>query len=416
MNSGEATRQFRAPCLMVIALVLLLSACSLAAPSAEVAGTAFSGPPVIRITSPLPDQRFLSGATVIVQARIENAGPDLALVRMLLDGVLLGEKQGPNPIGAAVVPVTIEWPTSNPGRFEITVVAERGDGSGASERVSISVVPPPADEETQAAPVNAAASPPAAEIAEVTLVSPSDETAMVGTEEPVLLATDPPATSLPPLPSSSVAAVIAKPSNLRRGPGTSYELVGSIGVNQEVVIVALNPDRDWYHIRYGDQGDAWIYSELLSPSGDLAGLPVESGPAPAAPPAGAAPPADGANLVIAGIRLEPENLVCNQAGRVIVSIRNEGAQDTRAGGWITVEDTVPGRDGAVAQSDPANPFPTIGAGETILAMPVSITVSAFTEEAHRIVVSVDSGGHIAETNENDNSNFLEYTLQRGDCP
>ncbi len=398
MNSGEATRQFRAPCLMFIALVLLLSACSLAAPSAEVAGTAFSGPPVIRITSPLPDQRFLSGATVIVQARIENAGPDLALVRMLLDGVLLGEKQDPNPIGAAVVPVTIEWPTSNPGRFEITVAAERGDGSGASESVSISVVPPPAYEETQAAPENAAASPPAA------------ETAMVGTEAPVLPATASPATSLPPLTSSSVAAVIAKPSNLRRGPGTSFELVGSIGVNQEVVIVALNPDRDWYHIRYGDQGDAWIYSELLSPSGDLAGLPVESGPAPAAPPA------DGANLVIAGIRLEPENLVCNQAGRVIVSIRNEGAQDTRAGGWITVEDTVPGRDGAVAQSDPANPFPTIRAGETILAMPVSITVSAFTEEAHRIVVSVDSGGHIAETNENDNSNFLEYTLQRGDCP
>ncbi len=404
MNSGEATRVIRAPCLMFIALVLLLSACSLVAPSTERAGTAFSGPPVIRIASPLPDQRYLPGATVIVQARIENAGPDLALVRMLLDGVVLGEKQDPNPIGAAVVPVTIDWPTSNPGRFEITVAAERGDGSGASESVLISVVLPPADEGTQGGPKNVETSPPAA------------ETAMVGTEAPVLPAIAAPATSLLPLSSNGVAAVIAKPSNLRRGPGTSFELVGSIGVNQEVVIVALNPDRDWYHIRYGDQGDAWIYSELLSPSGDLADLPVESGPAPAGPAAGAAPPADGANLVIAGIRLEPENLVCNQAGRVIVSIRNEGAQDTRAGGWITVEDTVPGRDGAVAQSDPANPFPTIGAGETIMAMPVSITVSAFTEEAHRIVVSVDSGGHIAETNENDNSNFLEYTLQRGDCP
>ena len=81
-----------------------------------------------------------------------------------------------------------------------------------------------------------------------------------------------------------------------------------------------------------------------------------------------------------------------------------------------MEDTIPGRDEPVAQSDPANPFPTIGAGETITAMPVSITVSVFYEAVHRIVVSVDSGGHIAETNENDNTSSIEYTLQRGNCP
>ncbi|MCY4540567.1 MAG: SH3 domain-containing protein [Chloroflexi bacterium] len=415
MDSGEATKAIRAPCLMFSALVLLFSACSLGVPSAEVAPVTYAGPPVIRIASPLPEQTFLSGATVIVQARIENAGPDLARVTMLLDGVVLGEKQDPNPIGASAVPVTIDWPTSNPGQFEITVAAERGDGSGASESVSISVVLPPADEEPQEPPVSVDVAAPAEAIVDDTVVPPPDESAELGTGAPVVSATATPPTSPPALSSRSVAAVIAKPSNLRRGPGTSFDLVGSIAVNQEVVIVAVNPDRDWYHIRYGAQGDAWIYSELVSPSGDLAGLPVESGPAPAEP-ATVAPAAGGVNLVIADIRLEPENLICNQAGKVTVSIRNNGTEETDTGGWIAVEDTVPSQGGVVAQSDPANPFPSIGAGETITAMPVNITVSAHYEEAHRIVVSIDSGGHIAETNESDNSEYREYTLQRGDCP
>lgn len=412
MISGGAGRVIRAPCSVFGALVLLLSACSLGVPSAAVAPVAFSGPPVIRIASPLPDQTFLSGATVIVQARIENAGPDLARIAMLLDGVVLGEKQDPNPIGASVVPVTIDWPTSRPGQYEITVTAERGDGSGASESVSISIVLPPADEQPRESVAVAA---PTEETVEATVVPPSDDTVVLDEEAPAASATAPPPTRPPALTSRSVAAVIAKPSNLRRGPGTSYELVGSIAVNQEVVIVAVNPDLDWYHIRYGAQGDAWIYSELVSPSGDLAGLPVESGPAPAEP-APAETPAGGVNLVIAGVRLEPRNLVCNQAGTVTVSIRNEGTEDTSTGGWMAVEDMVAGRDDPVAQSGPANPFPTIRAGETITAKPVNIAVSVFTEELHRIVVTVDSGGHIAETNENDNSSSIEYTLQRGNCP
>ena len=406
MKSGEATRLIRVPGLMCIVFVLLLSACSLGVPGAASAPLPFSGPPLIRIAAPLPEQTFLSGATVIVQARIENAGPDLALVRMLLDGVVLGEKQDPNPIGAAVVPVTIDWPTSKPGQYEITVAAERGDGSGTSESVSISVVQAPAEEAGQEAPNSAEIAP----VAEAATLVPS---AVLSADAPAQPATA--SSPSAPLPSNSVAAVVAKPSNLRSGPGTAYELVGSIAVNQEVVIVALNLERDWYHIRYGDQGDAWIYSELLGPSGDLTALPVESVPAPAGAPT-SAPAAAGVNLVIASIKLDPENLVCNQSGKVTVAIRNEGGQDTYAGGWIAVEDTVPSRNSVAAQSDPANPFPTIRAGETITAMPVNITVSAFTGETHRIVVAVDSGGHIAETNENDNTDFIEYSLQRGNCP
>ena len=70
--------------LTLSALLLLASGCSLGVPAAEVAAPAFAGPPQIRIASPLPDQTFLAGTTVIVQARIENAGPDLARISVLL--------------------------------------------------------------------------------------------------------------------------------------------------------------------------------------------------------------------------------------------------------------------------------------------------------------------------------------------
>ena len=73
-----------------------------------------------------------------MQARVENAGPDLARISVLLDDALLGEKVNPNETNAAVLPLTIDWPTSNEGEFIISVLAERGDGSYAREDVSIS--------------------------------------------------------------------------------------------------------------------------------------------------------------------------------------------------------------------------------------------------------------------------------------
>ena len=135
---------------------------------------------------------------------------------------------------------------------------------------------------------------------------------------------------------ASVTAVITVPSNLRQGPGTEFELVGSIAVGEEVAIVGINPARDWYHIRFGDLGDAWIYSELLSPAGDIAQLPVESGPAQptAVEEPVAAEQTSEINLVIDAIIMAPDPLVCNTSGTVSVDIRNIGAQSTAHGAEV----------------------------------------------------------------------------------
>ena len=124
-------------------------------------------------------------------------------------------------------------------------------------------------------------------------------------------------TRVPPPQQSftPVKAVINTPANLRLGPGTEFDLVGSISVNEEVEIVAVNAARDWYHIRYGDFGDAWIYSELVRPSGEVGAVPVDPGPAPPQPEVDNLP-TSGVNLVIDKIIIVPEALVCNETGTV----------------------------------------------------------------------------------------------------
>ena len=139
MQSGVASGRINAYRLMLVTVLLVCAGCNLGFPG-EGALATFEGPPVIHIAAPSPNQTFLAGATVIVQARVENAGPDLARISVLLDDALLGEKLNPNETNAAVLPLTIDWPTSNAGEFKISVMAERGDGTLAREDVSILVI------------------------------------------------------------------------------------------------------------------------------------------------------------------------------------------------------------------------------------------------------------------------------------
>ena len=140
MQSGMATRRISPFRLMLLLAALVCAGCNLDF-TPQGAPARFEGPPVIHIAAPLPNQTFLAGTTVFVQARVENAGPDLARISVLLDGTLLGEQLNPNETNAAVLPLTIDWPTSNAGEYKLSVVAERGDGTSAREDVSIQVVP-----------------------------------------------------------------------------------------------------------------------------------------------------------------------------------------------------------------------------------------------------------------------------------
>lgn len=409
MKTGAKTRTRRWLLLTMSSFLLFASGCSLGLPAAEVAAPAFEGAPQIHIASPLPDQTFLAGATVIVQARIENAGPDLARISILLDGTVLGERLNPNPSGAAVIPLTMDWPTSSAGQFQFAVEAVRANGELARETVSIAVVAQPGTEHSPGPAESAAV------VGQPGQTSSDGAAPFVPTPH-IPRATEATTDASPRIAQATVRAVITVPSNLRLGPGTEFELVGSIAVGEEVDIIGVNSGRDWYHIRYGDVGDAWIYAELLSPSGDVAALNVESGPARPTAIAEAAPPASAINLKIVEIILQPDPLVCNERGEVLVRIENDGAESTPNGAQVgfTMVHVASGSNSLRNNIDP-HPFQPVAAGEIVTSVPAAIMSSVYFEEEHRITATIRSEGFFVETDLSDNSSSRTFRLASGNC-
>lgn len=418
MKTGAEKMTKRWFLLRLIALLLLSSGCSLGLPAAEVAAPTFSGPPQIRIASPLPDQTFLAGATVIVQARIENAGPDLASISILLDGAVLGARQDPNTSGAAVIPVTMDWPTSSPGQFEIAVEAARANGELARETVSISVIAQAITEFTPG-PVEDEASVP--QPAQITGENADD--AQLASATPfvprpaVAQATDlPTADASSRIGQATVQAVITVPSNLRAGPGTEFELVGSIAVGEEVEIVSVNSARDWYHIRYGDLGIAWIYSQLLSPAGDVSVLSVETGPAQPTSLPETSLQESRINLVIEDIILQPDPLVCNETGTVSAVIHNIGTEGTASGAWVELTMIHDGTgNNSLRDAIVPHQFPPVPAGAFVTSIAASISSNVYFDDVHRITAAILSEGFFVETDLTDNSAFRTFRLARGNC-
>ena len=373
MQFGVESGRINACRLTLIWVLFICAGCNLGS-SGIAAPPSFEGPPVIKIAAPAPDETFLAGATVIVQARVENAGPDLTRISVLLDDALLGEKLNPNESNATVLPLTIDWPSSNAGEFQISVVAERGDGTIAREDVRIFVV----SEEGPAS-------------AESGLRQQPDET--------------PPASEAA-AGGRRVAGTMLQPARIRLGPGATYDLVGNLDENHEVLIVAINPSREWYRISYDGQVDAWVYAEFVRPAADISGLTVETGPP--------LPAAAGVNLVVLDVEIMSP-LVCGQESIVKARIRNAGADEAQSVAWVIADAVLMSDGSSLIENPPPAYLKTLEANEEdIIEFPLTLTTHFDEEQLIRVIV--DSGNHLPETDETDNSrNSASFILQKGDC-
>ena len=367
MQAGVASGWIYVYRALLLLLMLICAGCNLGH-SGESAPARFEGPPVIKIASPSPNQIFLAGATVIVQARVENAGPDLARVSVLLDDALLGEELNPNVTNAAVLPLTIDWPSHSAGEFVISVRAERGDGSSASEEVSILVI----DEAREDSARDSEAAVPA-------LSAAADV---------------------------QVAGTMLQPARIRQGPGAAYDLIGNLDENHEIIIVAVNPTRTWYRIRVDDLADAWVYAEFVSATADLSLAPVETGPP--------LPAAEGVNLVLLEVQIEPP-LVCGQQSMVRARVRNAGADETQSVAWVIAQALLKDEDRPLIENPPPAYLKTLLAGEEVtVELPLRLSTEVEREQFIRVVV--DSGNHLPETDETDNArNSAAFVLQKGEC-
>ncbi|MDE2638809.1 MAG: Ig-like domain-containing protein [Chloroflexota bacterium] len=399
MQSGIASSRFNAYRLALILVLLFCAGCNLAT-TGDGAPTSFEGPPIIHIAAPAPNQTFLAGTTVIVQARVENAGPDLARISVLLDDALLGEKVNPNETNAAVLPLTIDWPTSNTGDFRISVLAERSDGEFSREDVNILVISESSAEsaaarETTRQEAGAPDTPGADEQRDAAgntaeqpdLPKPTDSEPAVGEQ-------------------SRVAGTMTQPARIRVGPGATYDLVGNLDENFEVMIVAVNPSREWYRIAYNDLADAWVYAEFVQPAGGAAGLPVETGPP--------MPAEQGVNLVVVDVQLESA-IVCNQPATVRARIQNQGTDKARNVAWVIAEPVLLSDGSSLLENPPLAYLKTLEAEEEdTVAFPLTLTSHVDQEQFIRIVA--DSGNHLPETDETDNTgNSASFILQPGAC-
>lgn len=145
----------------------------------------------------------------------------------------------------------------------------------------------------------------------------------------------PTATTQPTDAPTIVNPSAARNANLRQGPGTGYQLAGSVTTGQPLVIAARNPAGDWLQLATG----AWISAALVS--NPPAALPVASNipalptPTPAQPTSAPQPVVAAAGSVrIIGLLRD------GQAGQKepdeYVEIRNTGTGPQDLTGWRLV--------------------------------------------------------------------------------
>jgi hypothetical protein len=405
-------------------VALLAAACTLTDSAASISATPqISGTPVVRLASPLADEVYAAGAAVNILARVENAGEDIALLDILLDGQSIGSAAQPNESAAIAFTVTNSWVAANPGSHLITVRAQRSDGSFGEASASIQVLdvagdtgsaqatPEPTPEETSAPQV----AEPTATTGELIVAPPTRE---VPAPTAATAPTQAPSPQPPPA-SGSPAFTVISGANVRSGPGLAFNPpIGSLPAGATGEIIAISPDRQWYRVRYNNgQGSGWMSATTVNTTGDLASLPVDQGPPPPAPTATSAPavptatsaPAANIDLSITLLTSNPDPLVCNQAATITMTVVNTGSSQSQPT-IVRVEDVY---GGAVAAAAEVN-VPPLGQNQSV-DVSVVLTVSTNFAEQHTLRARVDPGNLNAETNEGNNEINKAYTLATGGC-
>ena len=134
----------------------------------------------------------------------------------------------------------------------------------------------------------------------VPTATPDPDTTPVDTATTAPEGTAPEGTA--PEGTAPAGTITADLVNVRGGPGTNFPVVGEARRGQTVNIVARTAGDDWMRVcclTTEPAVETWILAELLTTSGDLTAVQVESGPEPPAVAIGGAVAADTAGLAAA---------------------------------------------------------------------------------------------------------------------
>lgn len=207
-------------------------------------------------------------------------------------------------------------------------------------------------------------------------------------------------------------------ANVRTGDGTNYPAVGTLGNGQSARIIGISSrGTGWFFIELGNGDRVWIAPSVVTVSGDTSNLPrinppPTPTPAATATPVATATPIASANLAGALPSLTPNPPQCGQNFTVNINLTNNGTTRTNVDSTVTIQDLHIATN--TVQNSLSRNLPPLDPGANFVVT-ADLVVSTFFNEAHRIVVTIDSGGIIPETNESDNVVSVDYTLGPGNC-
>ena len=89
-------------------------------------------------------------------------------------------------------------------------------------------------------------------------------------------------TGTPPPPPSEVAQLTATANvNIRKGPGTNYDILGVLLLGQQAEITGRNADGTWWQIKFpaGSGGVGWVSAAYVSAE-NIGNVPIVAAPPP----------------------------------------------------------------------------------------------------------------------------------------
>lgn len=424
LNTKNFTGRLRL-LLLLLMISLVVSACDFPNSSDSDEPITFEGPPIVRIETPLNGDNYQEGVGINIQARVENAGPDIARISILVDDIIVGEQTSPNTEGAASFTVNTGWPATGVGQHTISIRAHRSDGMVSNPaNVTINVVAAPNANEAQATDSAPQEEVPTTDntVQEATQDNSAQQIAPSNTfvpPPPTNAAANTPAATSTPAPPTATATLsrpqirVSTGANVRRGPGLVFDPpVGSLAANAIANILAVNPAGTWYKIQYY-AGEAWISAQVVEVTGDITSLPRDAGPATPVPATNTPVPTPTSNsqvdLTITLVNISPHPLVCAQSSEIQITIVNVGTTTSTAT-EVVVRDIY---NGQVSTSSNA-PVPALGPNAQHVAI-IYLTVSTNIAEGHTTRVVVDPNNAVPELDEGNNTNDTPYVLAAGGC-
>jgi hypothetical protein len=208
---------------------------------------------LVTLLTPASGSVYAEGTEVKFHVVAQAPQGGVKRVEFRVDNVPVAEYQSDQPEGQPVLDTMALWAAAGQQAHLVTAEAFRPDGTslGQSEMVFEVVANPFAPPATPNAPADTADD------------APQDPPAAVASDGPtVRINTD--------------AGL-----NVRQGPGTGYESIGSLPNGEQVVVLgrsaALDDANNWWAIDYdGQQG--WVLASLTVPEGDVSQVPLVEAP------------------------------------------------------------------------------------------------------------------------------------------